>query len=113
MKPRTKGQRWPSFLFVLVYAIGAVLLAAYAIWHYLMGAYNDILVPASMSVLLSGAIFLRFANHDYRHLSAYLALISCYLLIAMELPVRSSPYCGWACRRCSRFYCCLWARRCS
>ncbi|MCG7599110.1 diguanylate cyclase [Halomonas sp. McH1-25] len=86
MRPRMEGQRWPSFLFVLVYAIGAVLLAGYAIWHYLMGAYNDILIPASMSVLLSGAIFLRFANRDYRHLSAYLALISCYLLIAMELP---------------------------
>lgn len=78
--------RWSSLLFVLVYAIAAALLAGYAAWHYLMGAYGDILIPASMALLLIGAIFLRFANNDYRHLSAYLVLISCYLLIAIELP---------------------------
>lgn len=77
---------WPSRLFVLVYALGAVLLAGYAAWHYLMGAYGEILLPAMLSLLLGSAIFLRVANSDYRHLSAYLALISCYLLIAVELP---------------------------
>lgn len=77
---------WPSRLFVTVYVIGALLMAGYAIWHYLMGDYDEILLPALLSLLLGGAIFLRLINNEYRRLSAYLALISCYLLIAVELP---------------------------
>lgn len=77
---------WPSRLFVTAYAIGALLLAGYATWHYLMGDYGEILLPALLSLLLWGAIFLRLINSDYRRLSAYLALISCYLLLAVELP---------------------------
>lgn len=87
----TLDNSWPSRLFVMVYAIGALLMAGYASWHYLMGHYDEILLPALLSLLLGGAIFLRLINSDYRRLSAYLALISCYLLIAAELPQQQLP----------------------
>ncbi|MBF8221281.1 GGDEF domain-containing protein [Halomonas sp. 328] len=76
---------WPSRLFALVYAAGAVLMAGYALWHYLMGDYGLIPLPALLSLLLVGATLLRLSHHPQRYLSAYLVLISAYLLIAVEV----------------------------
>lgn len=95
MPPRGDSSHWSAGLFVLVYTLGAVLLAGYATWHYLMGDYANILLPALLSLLLTGAIFLRLTSSEYRHLSAYLALISCYLLIAMELPRQEQQAMLW------------------
>lgn len=95
MPIRKDNSYWSAYLFVLVYTLGALLLAGYAVWHYLMGDYGNILLPALLSLLLAGAIFLRLANSEYRHLSAYLALISCYLLIAIELPRQEQQAILW------------------
>lgn len=95
MTTRKDDSHWSAHLFFLVYTLGALLLAGYAAWQYLTGDYGNILLPALLSLLLAGAIFLRLANSEYRHLSAYLALISCYLLIAIELPRQDQQAILW------------------
>ncbi|GKW49277.1 GGDEF domain-containing protein [Halomonas sp. NCCP-2165] len=76
---------WPSRLFALVYAAGSVLMGGYALWHYLMGDYGQITLPALLTLLLAGATLLRLSHHPQRYLSAYLVLIGAYLLIAVEV----------------------------
>lgn len=77
------------------YATGVALLAGFALWNYLMGAYGRILLPALFALLLAGTLFLRSINKDYRYLCAYLALISCYLLVAIELPALGETAIFW------------------
>ncbi|MGC3871921.1 diguanylate cyclase domain-containing protein [Halomonas sp. GXIMD04776] len=86
MPARPDMNSWPLRLALLAYTSGALLLSGYALWNYLMGAYGRILLPALLALLLSSALFLRSINRDYHQLCAYLTLISCYLLIALELP---------------------------
>nr|WP_298415485.1 diguanylate cyclase [uncultured Halomonas sp.] len=86
MPTRSVTNSWSSRLTLLAYVSGALLLAGYAIWNYLMGAYGRILLPTLLALLLGGALFLRAINRDDHRLCAYLTLISCYLLIAIELP---------------------------
>ncbi|SHF46309.1 Diguanylate cyclase, GGDEF domain [Modicisalibacter ilicicola DSM 19980] len=93
--PRVEMNSWPSRLAMAAYASGVLLLAGYALWNYLMGSYGRILLPTLLSLLLAGALFLRSINKDYRHLCAYLALISCYLLVAIELPALGDETIFW------------------
>ncbi|GGX90734.1 hypothetical protein GCM10007160_17750 [Litchfieldella qijiaojingensis] len=76
---------WPSRLFALIYAVGALLMLGYAAWHYLMGDFLRILLPAVLALLLLSAALLRLASQRYQRLSSYLVLISSYLLLAVEL----------------------------
>ncbi|QEA40316.1 GGDEF domain-containing protein [Pistricoccus aurantiacus] len=76
---------WPNRLIALVYVFGILVMGGYALWHYLMGDYGRILLPAVLTLLMAGAVVLRLSNHHARYLSSYLALFSCYLLCAVEL----------------------------
>nr|WP_299242744.1 diguanylate cyclase [uncultured Halomonas sp.] len=86
MLARSDTNSWSSRLTLLAYASGTLLVTSYAIWNYLMGAYGRILLPALLTLLLGGALFLRSINRNDYRLCAYLTLISCYLLVAIELP---------------------------
>lgn len=86
---------WPSRLFALVYALGTLLMAGYALWQYLMGAYDRILLPAILMLLLLGATLLRLCDHPARRLSAYLVLFGCYLLFAVDLTRLDDPLGLW------------------
>ena len=79
---------WSARLSLSAYGCGTLLLVGYATWHYLMGEYVEILLPAILSLLMGCAIFLRLIDRAYRRPAAYLALIACYLLVAIELPYR-------------------------
>lgn len=72
--------------FAIAYLAGALLLAAYAAWHYLMGHYARILAPALLALLLLVAAVLRLVLVTWPRIPAYLALIAGYLLLALELP---------------------------
>lgn len=80
-----KDRVWPPRLFAFTYAAGALLMSGYALWHYLMGDFLRILLPAVMALLLLGATLLRLIGHRYKRVAAYLVLISSYLLFAVEL----------------------------
>ncbi|GAB2783226.1 hypothetical protein GCM10027040_06550 [Halomonas shantousis] len=82
-------------LVTLVYVFSAPLLLVYAFWHYLLGHYSQILLPALLSLMVAGAAALRLTHHDKRHLSSYLVLISCYLMVASELPHLDDPGTLW------------------
>lgn len=77
--------RLADWLFRLVYVSGVALMGSHALWQYLMGHYADILLPAALTLLLGGALFVRWVNPEFRRLSIYLMLISCYLIIATDL----------------------------
>ncbi|MBZ9560333.1 MULTISPECIES: diguanylate cyclase [Modicisalibacter] len=79
------NSRWHDRLFFIVYLSALLLIAGHALWHYLMGHYDDILLPALLAMLLAGALFVRLVNPGFRRLLTYSALISCYLLIAVDL----------------------------
>ncbi|QJQ94094.1 MULTISPECIES: diguanylate cyclase [Halomonadaceae] len=76
---------WPSRLFALVYLSGSLMMAGYAAWHYLMGAYSLILLPVLLALLLLTSALLQYLNQQSHRLSAYLVLVCCYLMIAVEL----------------------------
>ncbi|MFC3286312.1 GGDEF domain-containing protein [Litchfieldella rifensis] len=76
---------WPFWLYALIYAVGALLMFGYATWHYLMGDFMRILLPAVLGLMLLGASLLHLTDHRYQRLSAYLVLISCFLLFAVEI----------------------------
>ena len=78
-----------SRLFTLWYAGGALLLMGMALWLYLMGEYERIPLPAALTLLMLVATLLSASREDHSRLAAYLALISGYLLIAVELPQQS------------------------
>ncbi|WP_163559993.1 GGDEF domain-containing protein [Halomonas sp. NO4] len=78
--PTTAGR------FALAYVAGALLLAGYAAWHYLMGHYARILLPTLLALLLVVAAVLRLTVANRPRIPAYLTLIAGYLLLAMELP---------------------------
>ncbi|MGM0784774.1 MAG: diguanylate cyclase domain-containing protein [Pseudomonadota bacterium] len=78
--PNTAGR------FALAYVSGALLLVSYAAWHYLMGHYARILLPALLAMLMLVAAVLRLTVLNHPRLPAYLALIAGYLLLAVELP---------------------------
>lgn len=86
---------WSARLSLAAYACGAILLVGYAIWHYLMGEYAKILLPAILSLLMICAIFLRLIDRAYRRPAAYLALIACYLLMVIELPYHEQHATLW------------------
>ncbi|MHB0776989.1 GGDEF domain-containing protein [Halomonas sp. WWR20] len=92
MTPQRLASTW---LVTLVYATAAPLLLVYAGWHYLLGHYSQILLPSLLSLVVAGAAALRLTRHDKRHLSSYLVLISCYLLVASELPHIDNPGTLW------------------
>lgn len=73
--------------FAMAYLAGALLLAGYATWHYLMGHYERILTPALLALLLLVAAVLRRVLVAWPRIPAYLALIAGYLLLALELPL--------------------------
>ncbi|WP_136064238.1 diguanylate cyclase domain-containing protein [Modicisalibacter radicis] len=77
--------RLADWLFRLVYVSGVALMGSHALWQYMMGHYGDILLPATLTLLLGGALFVRWVNPEFRRLSIYLMLISCYLIIATDL----------------------------
>ncbi|MBW6391528.1 diguanylate cyclase domain-containing protein [Billgrantia antri] len=71
---------------IAAYAIATLLLGGYAIWRYLMGDYNRILLPASLALVMLVASLMCIASASQARLSAYLALIAGYLMLALELP---------------------------
>ncbi|MGR2737610.1 diguanylate cyclase domain-containing protein [Billgrantia sp. Q4P2] len=71
---------------VVAYAISTLLLGGYSIWRYLMGDYNRILLPASLALVMLVACLMCIARASQARLSAYLALIVGYLMLALELP---------------------------
>ncbi len=77
--------RLADWLFRLVYVSGVALMGSHALWQYMMGHYGDILLPATLTLVLGGALFVRWVNPEFRRLSIYLVLISCYLIIATDL----------------------------
>jgi len=77
--------RLADWLFRLVYVSGVALMGSHALWQYLMGRYGDILLPAALTLLLGGALFVSWVNPEFRRLTVYLVLISCYLIIATDL----------------------------
>ncbi|WP_445157986.1 diguanylate cyclase domain-containing protein [Halomonas sp. E14] len=77
--------KWLAKRFSLALAACAALLAGAAVWHYLMGNYDRILLPSALALLLLIASLLRAASSQVR-LSGYLALIAGYLMLALELP---------------------------
>lgn len=72
--------------FAIAYVAGALLLAGYATWHYLMGHYARILPPALLALLMLVAAVLRLVLIAWPRIPAYLVLIAGYLLLALELP---------------------------
>lgn len=80
--PRTDTPR----LLAGLYALGAVLLLGQALWHYLVGDYARILLPALLAPLLLTASLMRLGQQETARLSAYLVLICGYLLVATSLP---------------------------
>lgn len=77
--------RLADWLFRLAYVSGVALMGSYALWQYMMGHYSDILLPAILTLVLGGALFVRWVNAEFRRLSIYLMLISCYLIVATDL----------------------------
>ncbi|MGR4067768.1 diguanylate cyclase domain-containing protein [Billgrantia sp. C5P2] len=71
---------------VVAYALAALLLGGYSIWRYLMGDYHRILLPASLALVMLVACLMGIASTSQARLSAYLALIVGYLMLALELP---------------------------
>lgn len=71
---------------VVAYAIATLLLGGYSVWRYLMGDYNHILLPASLALVMLVACLMCIASASQARLSAYLALIVGYLMLALELP---------------------------
>lgn len=69
-----------------LYALGAMLLLGQALWHYLVGDYPRILLPALLAPLLLTAALMRLGQQETARLSAYLVLICGYLLVATSLP---------------------------
>ncbi|WP_148253803.1 GGDEF domain-containing protein [Aidingimonas lacisalsi] len=83
MDDMTKGTL--TRLTTLSYASGALIVAGYALWQYLMGNYTRIILPSSLVVVLLVATLLRSLERPYHYLSTCLALAAAYLLIATEL----------------------------
>ncbi|MCG6656394.1 GGDEF domain-containing protein [Halomonas campisalis] len=81
-----EDNQWSARRFAAAYAAGALLVAGYAFWHYLMGDYQRILVPAVLALLMLFASLLRLALPGRTRLSAYLVLIAGYLMLGLELP---------------------------
>lgn len=75
----------PSRLSTLVYLIAALFAIGYAGWHYLMGHYTQILLPAITALLLIAVTLVRPANQHFQHLAAYVLVSAGYLLLAVEL----------------------------
>ncbi|WP_027962265.1 diguanylate cyclase domain-containing protein [Halomonas halodenitrificans] len=73
-------------LLAALYALGALLLVGQAVWHYLVGDYHRILLPALLSPLLLTAALMSLGQQETARLSAYLVLTCGYLLIATILP---------------------------
>ncbi|MFQ3788234.1 diguanylate cyclase domain-containing protein [Halomonas sp. A29] len=71
---------------IVAYAISIFLLGGYAIWRYLMGDYNRILLPASLALVMLVACLMCIARASQARLSAYLALIVGYTMLVLELP---------------------------
>ncbi len=69
-----------------LYALGALLLLGQALWYYLVADYGRILLPALLAPLLLIAALMRLGQQETARLSAYLALVCGYLLIATSLP---------------------------
>jgi len=70
----------------VLYALGALLLLGQALWYYLVADYGRILLPALLAPLLLIAALMRLGQQETARLSAYLALVCGYLLIATSLP---------------------------
>ncbi|MBD3898610.1 GGDEF domain-containing protein [Halomonas sp. ML-15] len=83
MTPRLESL--PSRLFALVYLLAALLAAAHAGWHYLMGHYDYILLPAIGALLLVGAAIVRLADERAQRMASYMLITTSYLLLAVEL----------------------------
>lgn len=75
----------PSRLFTLAYLVAALLAAGHAGWHYLMGHYTYILLPAISALLLLAATLIHLTDHRAQHLASGVLLTSGYLLLAVEL----------------------------
>nr|WP_298248875.1 GGDEF domain-containing protein [uncultured Halomonas sp.] len=73
-------------LLAVLYALGALLLIGQAVWHYLVGDYHRILLPALLAPLLLTAALMSLGQQETARLSAYLVLTCGYLLIATSLP---------------------------
>ncbi|EPC03520.1 hypothetical protein L861_18455 [Litchfieldella anticariensis FP35 = DSM 16096] len=86
---------WPSRLFALIYVMGVLLMVGNAAWHYLMGDFLRILLPAVLALLLLGATLLHLTDPRYQRPSAYLVLISSFLLLAVELDQTSEAIILW------------------
>ncbi|MBA2778725.1 diguanylate cyclase domain-containing protein [Billgrantia kenyensis] len=72
--------------FGAAYGAATLLLGTYAMWRYLMGDYDRILLPASLSLVMLVACLLRLSRVSQVRLPAYLTLIVGYLMLALELP---------------------------
>lgn len=83
MTPRL--ERLPSRMFALVYLVAALLAAANAGWHYLMGHYEFILLPAIGALLLGGAAVVSLADQRAQRITSYILITTSYLLMAVEL----------------------------
>ena len=79
----------------LLYALAALLLLGQAGWHYLAGEYTRILLPAMLTPVVLTAALMRLGQPETARLSAYLVLVTGYLLVAMELPGPSSQAPFW------------------
>ncbi|MBZ9537683.1 diguanylate cyclase [Modicisalibacter tunisiensis] len=89
------GQRDYERLFLAVYTGGMLLIATHALWHYLMGHYDAILLPALLTLLLAGALFVRLVNPGLQRMATYAVLISGYLLTAAELAEHGTQAWFW------------------
>ncbi|PMR76929.1 diguanylate cyclase domain-containing protein [Billgrantia endophytica] len=88
--------QWSATRFAIAYAAGALLLGGYALWHYLMGDYDRILLPAILALVMLVSSLLRLALANRARLSAYLILIAGYLMLALELPRLGESASLWA-----------------
>ncbi len=79
-----------SRLHAALYTLAALLLLGQALWLYLIGDYARILMPALLAPLLLTAALMRLGQQETARLSAYLALICGYLLVAVALPGEAS-----------------------
>lgn len=82
-------------LLACLFALGAVLLFGQALWHYLIGDYTRILLPALFAPLMLTAALMRLGEQETARLSAYLVLACSYLLVATHLPKESTPELLW------------------
>ncbi|MFW6346850.1 MAG: diguanylate cyclase domain-containing protein [Halomonas sp.] len=82
-------------LHALLYFMSALLLLGQALWHYLMGDFARILLPALLAPLLVTAALMHLGQAESSRLSAYLVLICGYLMVAVELPLQPGQAAFW------------------